>query len=153
MSLFCSLLMLAGCRHEELLCQEEQKAGWLQGSQEQDRVPLGPHGPSDLASAACHPFIHACAHTSREITPTGLTWGCSSPPGGRWRWSCLGRPPEPLWSGGGHSPRGRESGQESSARRHSKWPLSLRSLGFTCPHPCPSSRPRARQHRPLSLYR
>lgn len=69
--------MLAGHRHEELLCQEEQKAGWLQGCQEQDRVPLGPRGPSDWASAACRPFIHACAHTSREITPTGLTWGSS----------------------------------------------------------------------------
>lgn len=72
--------MLAGHRHEELLCQEDQKAGWLQGCQEQDRIPLGPHGPSDLASAACHPFIHACAHTSWEIIPAGLTWGCPPPP-------------------------------------------------------------------------
>ena len=131
LSLFCSLLMLAGHRHEELLCQEDQKAGWLQECQEQDRIPLGPHGPSDLASAACHPFIHACAHTSWEITPAGLTWGCSPPPpGGGQQWSCLGRPPEPLWSGGGQSPWGRESGQESSTRWHSKWPCPSGAWGL-----------------------
>lgn len=40
----------------ELICEEEQKPGWLQGHPEQDDGPLGGHfGPNDSASTAFHP--------------------------------------------------------------------------------------------------
>ena len=74
----------------ELLCQGEEKAGWLQGVRSRT-ASLGTLWPEWLG-ISCLPSFRPCL--------------CSCIPGEHCHWpnlglggSCLGRPPEPLWRG------------------------------------------------------